>query len=170
MIIVTIDPDGLYKDTPTALFVRNELEFVNSRLKIRDAIRMKKAIKVVVKSRKFGQWYESLKDYSGVKINVVSRTTVLLEELNLSSGLFANFPLNTHEIKELRLIEEARENPPRTSLRTIKDVENWVLSICIDECWSKKGGALTHLSEMASFFLSMEEYVKHPALKMGLLV
>jgi len=164
MITVTIDPNGLWKDTPTALIVKDESQFIESRLKIRDAIQTKKAINIVVKNRKIGRWYESLKDYPNVIINLVSPKTVLSETLNLSSRLSMNLPVNDNEIKELGLIEKARENPPRTSLETIKDIERWILSVYIDECWSKNGGSLTHLSEMASFFLLMKAHVKHPAL------
>ena len=165
MITVTIDPDGLGKDTHTALVVRDEFQFIESRLKIRNAIQMKKDISVVVRNRKIGRWYESLKDYTNVVINFVSSKTVLSEALNLSKRLFINLPVNNYEIKELGLIEKARKNPPRINLRTTKDIECWILSVCIDDCWSKKGGTLTHLSEIASFFLFMKEQVKHPALE-----
>jgi hypothetical protein len=126
---------------------------------------MEKAINIVVKNRRIGQWYESLKDYPNVTIKPVSPKTVLSETLNLSSRLSINLPINDYEIKELGLIEKARENPPRISLGTIKDVEGWVLSVCIDECWGKNGGTLTHLSEITSFFLLMKKRVEHPALK-----
>ena len=167
MIRVTIDPDGLVTDTLTALVVRDELQFIESRLKIRDAIQMKKAISVNVKNRKIGRWYESLKDYPNVIINVISPQNVLLETLNLSgtSRISTNFPVDDYEIKELGLIDKARESPPRTKLETIKDIEGWILSICVDECWGKKGGTLTHLSEMASFFLLVKEHVNYPALE-----
>lgn len=165
MITVTIDPDELAKDTPTALVVRDEFQFVESRLRIRDAIQMKKSISVVVKNRKVGRWYESLKDYPNVIINVLSQKTVLSEALNLSNRLSINLPVNDKEIKELGLIEKARENPPRTGLETTKDIEGWILSVSINECWGKKGGTLTHFSEIASFFLFTKEYVKHPALE-----
>jgi len=165
MIIVTIDPDGLRKDTHSALIVRDESQFIESRLKIRDAIQVKKDISVVVKNRKIGQWYKSLEDYPNVEIRFISPKTVLSETLNLSNRLSINLPINDYEIKELRLIEKARENPPRTSLETTKDIEEWALSVSINECWGKKGGTLTHLSEIASFFLLTKEYVKHPALE-----
>lgn len=165
MITVTIDPDELGKDASAALVVRDEFQFVESRLKTRDAIQMKKSISVVVKNRKIGRWYESLKDYPNVVINVVSSKAVLSEVLNLPNKLSINLPVNDYEIKELGLIEKARENPPRTSLGTIKDVEGWVLSVCVDECWGKNGGTLAHLSEITSFFLLMKKCVEHPALE-----
>lgn len=165
MIIVTIDPDGLRKDTHSALIVRDESQFIESRLKIRDAIQMKKDISVVVKNRKIGQWYKSLEDYPNVEIRFISLKMVLSETLNLSSRLSINLPVNDYEIKELGLIKKARENPPRISLGTTKDIEGWVLSVCIDECWGKNGGTLTHLSEITSFFLLMKKRVEHPALK-----
>lgn len=165
MIKVIIDPDGLGKDIPTALVVRDEVQFVESRLKIRDAIQREEAISVVVKNRKIGRWYESLKDYPNVIINVLSQKTVFSEALNLSNRLSINLPVNDKEIKELGLIEKARENPPRTSLGTIKDIEGWVLSVCIDECWGRTGGTLTHFNEIVSFFLLMKEHVKYPALE-----
>ncbi len=165
MITVTIDPDGLGKDIHTALVVRDEFQFIESRLKIRDAIQMKKSISVVVKNRKIGRWYESLKDYPNVTINIISPKMILSEALNLSNRLSINLPVNDYEIKELGLIEKARENPPQTSLRTLRDIGSWVLSVCIDECWGKNGGTLTHLSEITSFFLPIKEHVKYPALE-----
>jgi hypothetical protein len=167
MITITVDPDGLRKDTRAVLFVRDELEFIESRLRIRDAIQMKKDINVVVKNRKIGRWYESVKNYSDVIINVVSPKKILSEALNIPNegGLFVNFPMNDYQIKELGLIEKARENPPKTSVRTIRDIEGWVLSVSIDECWGKNGGTLTHISEIVSFFLLMKKYVKHHLLE-----
>lgn len=165
MIIVTIDPDRLGKDTQAALIVRDESQFIESRLKIRDAIQMKKDISVVVKNRKIGQWYESLGDYPDVEIRFVSPKTVLAGTLNLSNRPSINLPINDYEIKELGLIEKARENPPKTNLGTTKDVEDWILSVCVAECWGKKEGTLTHFSKIASFFLLTKEYVKHPALE-----
>src|SRR4030043_703146 len=105
MIIVTIDPDGLRKDTHSALIVRDASQFIESRLKIRDAIQMKKDISVVVKNRKIGQWYKSLEDYPNVEIRFISPKTVLSETLNLSNRLSINLPINDYEKKELRLIE-----------------------------------------------------------------
>jgi hypothetical protein len=167
MIKVTIDPDGLATDALAALVVRDELQYIESRLKIRDAIRMKIAINVIVTNRKIGRWYESLKDYPNVTINVISPKTVLLEALNppSTSRLYTNFPVHDREIKELELIDKAKGNPPRRRLETIKDIEGWILSVCVDECWSKSGGTLLHLSEMASFFLLMKEYINHPTLE-----
>jgi len=165
MIKIIIDTYGLSEEMPASLIVRNESQFVDSRLKIREALYKKSDLNVIIKNRKIGGWYESLKDYPNVTINFVSPKTVLSETLNLSSRLSINLPINDYEIKELGLIKKVRENPPRTDLRTIKDIESWVLSVCMDECWGENGGNLTHLSEIASFFLLMKKCVEHPALE-----
>jgi len=165
MIRVIIDLYGLREEILAPLVVMDESQFIDSRIKIRNAIYLGKDLSVIVKNRKIGRWYESLKDYPNVRINHISPKTVLSGTLNLSSRLSINLPIKDYEIKELGLIEKAKENPPRTDLRTNKDIENWVLSVCIDECWGENGGNLTHLSEIASFFLLMKKCVEHPALE-----
>jgi len=165
MIRIILDSYGINKEMPTALVISEESQFIDSRLKIREALHKGRDLNVIVKNKKIGQWYESLRDYPDVMIEVVSLTSVLLKELNLSPNLSINLPVNDHEIKELGLIEKARENPPRTSLETIKDIEGWILSVCIGECWGQKGGTLSHLSEVASFFLHMKKDVSHPTLE-----
>jgi hypothetical protein len=160
-----VDPYGLSEDDPMALVVRAESQFVESRLKIRDVLHKRKDLNVIIKNRKIGRWYESLKDYPDVKIETVSPSSVLSRALNLAGNLSLNLPVNDSEIQELELIERAKENPPRTILGTIKDIESWILSVARGECWSKEGGTLTHLSEIASISLNMREYIKHSALE-----
>jgi hypothetical protein len=165
MIKITLDPYGLSEDDPMALVVRDESQFIESRLKIRDVLHKRKDLNVIIKNRKIGRWYESLKDYPDVKIETVSPSSVLSRALNLAGNLSLNLPINDSEIQELGLIEKAKENSPRTSLGTIKDIESWILSVARGECWSKEGGTLTHLSEIASISLNMREYIKHSALE-----
>ena len=165
MIRITLDPYGLGKGDPMALVVRDESQFIESRLKIRDALHKRKDLNVIIKNRKIGQWYESLKDYPNVKIESVSPSSVLSQELNLLAGLSLNLPVSDQEIKELGLIEKAKKHVPQTRLGTIREIENWVLSVCVGECWGGKGGTLTHLAEIASFFLAGKDYQKHSALE-----
>lgn len=165
MIKIMLDPYGLSKDDPTALVVRDESQFIESRLKIRDILHKRKDLNVIIKDRKIGRWYESLKDYPDVKIETVSPSSVLSQELNLLASLSLNLPVSDQEIKELGLIEKAKKHPPQTRLGTIREIENWVLSVCVGECWGEKGGTLTHLTEIASFFLGEEEYQRHSALE-----
>jgi hypothetical protein len=165
MIKITVDPYGLSKGEPMALVVRDESQFIESRLKIRDTLHKKKDLNVIIKNRKIGRWYESLKNYPDVKIETVSPSSVLSQELNLSASLSLNLSVSDQEIKELGLIEKAKKHPPRTRLGTIREIENWVLSICVGECWGEKGGTLTHLAEVTSFFLQGEEYQRHSALE-----
>jgi len=165
MIKITVDPYELSKVEPIALFVRDESQFIESRLKIRDALHKRKDLNVIIKNRKIGQWYESLKDYSDVEIETVSPRSVLSQELNLLASLSLNLPLSDQEIKELRLIEKAKRYPPQTRLGTIREIENWVISVCIGECWGEKGGTLTHFAKVTSFFLQGREYQRHSALE-----
>lgn len=165
MTKIKIDPYGLNKDDPMALVVRDESQFIESRLKIRDALHKRKDLNVVIKNRKIGQWYESLKDYSDVKIEIISPSSVLSQALKLTNSLSLNLPVNDLEIQELGLNEKAKKRPPQTILATVKDIESWILSVCVGECWGKKGGTLTHLSEMASFFLQGKEPWRHSALE-----
>jgi len=165
MIRITLDPYGLSKGDPMALIVRDESQFIESRLKIRDALHKKKDLNVIIKNKKIRRWYESLKDYQDVKIETVSPSSALSQELNLLDSLSLNLPVSDQEIKELGLIEKAKNHPPQTRLSTIREIENWVLSICVGECWREKGGTLTHLAEIASFFLGGEEYQRHSVLE-----
>lgn len=165
MIRILIDAYGLNKDEPKALVIRDESQFIESRLKIRDAIHKGRDLNIIIKNKKIRKWYKSLKDYSDVKIEIVTPSSVLSQALKLVDSLSLNLPVNDSEIQELELIKKAEIHQPQTRLATRKDIESWVLSVCINECWSKKGGTLTHLSEVTSFFLLIKEYVKHPALE-----
>lgn len=165
MIRIMLDPYGLSKGDPMALVVRDESQFIESRLKIRDALHKRKDLNVIIKNRKIRQWYESLRDYPDVKIETVSPSSVLSQELNLSAILSLNLPVNNPEIQELGLIEKAKKYPPQTRITTRREIENWVLSVCVGECWGEKGGTLTHLAEIASFFLLGEEYRRHSTLE-----
>lgn len=165
MINIKIDPHGLNKDEPNDLVVRNEDQFIKSRLKIKDVLKKGEDLNVIVKNRKIERWYESLREYPDVKIEIISPSSVLSEILNLNAHLSLNLPLNDSEIQELELINKAETERPQTKLAIIKDIEIWVLSVCIDECWGKKGGTLSHLSEMVSFFLTEIEPQTHAALE-----
>jgi|GEM_PF-2586164 len=165
MIRIRVDPYGLSKDDPAALVVRDESQFIESRLKIRDALHRRKDLNVIVKNRKIGRWYESLRDYPNIKIEIVSPSSVLSQALNLSASLSLNLPVNDPEIQELGLIEEANKHPPQTRLGTIREIESWILSVCVCECWGQKEGILTHLAEIASFFLRGEKHQRHSALE-----
>jgi hypothetical protein len=165
MIKITVDPNGLSEETPRALVVRDESQFVDSRLKIRDALHKGKDLNVIIKNRRIGQWYESLRDYPDVKIEIVSPTSVLSRALNLSDTLYLNLPVNDSEIQELGLIEKAKKYPPQTRLVTTEDIETWVLSVCVGKSWGEKGGTLTHLAEIVSFFLHGKEYRMNTALE-----
>lgn len=165
MIRIKVDPYRLSKDDPIALIVEDESQFIESRLKIRDALRKMKDLNVVIKNRKIGQWYESLRDYHDVTVEIVSPRSVLSKALNLATSLSLNLPVNDSEIQELALVQKARKHQPQTRLATVKDIEGWILSVCIGECWGKKEGTLNHLSEMASFFLQGKELQRHSALE-----
>ncbi|GFP36491.1 hypothetical protein HKBW3S44_00174 [Candidatus Hakubella thermalkaliphila] len=164
MISVMVDPYGLSEEIPTVLVVRDESQFIDSRLKIRDALHKGKDLNVIIKNRRIGQWYESLRDYPDVKIEILSPSSVLSRALNLSVSLSLNLSVNDSEIQELGLVEKVEKNLPQTRLVTTRDIESWVLSVCVGECWGEKGGTLTHFAEMASFFLNVKELQKHPAL------
>lgn len=165
MIRIRVDPYGLSKDDPTALIVQDESQFIDSRLKIRDALHEKKDLNVIIKNRKIGRWYESLKDYQDVKMETVSPSSVLSQKLNLLAILSLNLPVSDPEIKELGLIEKAKKYPPQIRLTAVGELENWMLSVCVGKCLAVKGGTLTHLAEIASFFLGRKEYQRHPALR-----
>jgi len=165
MIRIKVDPYGLTEDDPMALVVRDESQFIESRLKIRVTLHKRKDLTVIIKNRKVGQWYKSLRDYLEVKIETVSPSSVLLQELNLSASLSLNLPVSDQEIQELRLIEKAKKYPPQTRLATTREIENWVLSVCVGECYGEKGGTLTHLAETASFFLRGKKNQRHSALE-----
>jgi len=167
MIKITVDPYGLSKDEPTDLVVRNESQFIESRLKIRDALHKGEELNIIIRNRnkKIGQWYESLRDYSDIKIEIVSPSSVLSRALNLPASLSLNLPINDSEIQELGLIKKAETHPPQTRVTTTRRIESWILSICIGECWEEKGGTLTHLAEVTSFFLQGEEYQRYSALE-----
>jgi len=166
MISIKIDPHRLNKDEPTDLIVKEESQFIESRLKIRDALHKEgKKLNVIIKNKRIRQWYESLRDYPNIKIEIVSPSSVLSQALNLPASLYLNLPINDSEIQELELIKKAETHPPQTRLRTVKDIEGWVLSVCIGKCWSKKGGTLSHISEMVSFFLQEKEPQRHSALE-----
>lgn len=165
MIRIKVDPYGLTEDDPMALVVRDESQFIESRLKIRIALHKRKDLNVITKNRKIGQWYKSLRDYLEVKIETVSPSSVLSQELNLSTSLSLNLPVSDQEIQELGLIEKAKKHSPQTRLETTREIENWVLSVCVGECWGEKGGTLTHLAEIASFFLQGEKNQRHSTLE-----
>ena len=165
MIRILIDPYGLNKDEPKTLVVRDESQFIESRLKIRDALHRRKDLNVIVKNRKIGRWYESLRDYPNIKIEIVSPSSILSQALNLSASLSLNLPVNDPEVQELGLIEKAKKHPPQTRLATTREIESWVLSICVGECWGQKEGTLTHLAEIASFFLQGKEHQWHSVLE-----
>lgn len=165
MINIKIDPYGLSKEEPNDLIVREELKFIESRLNIREALRKKKRLNVIIKNSKIGKWYESLKEYSNINIEFVSYGSVLSQLLKFPSSLTLNLPLKDSEIGELGLITKAKAQLDYQKLATSKDLENWILSVCIDECWSKKGGTLSHLSEMVSFFLQGRDRYRHSVLE-----
>jgi len=165
MIRIRVDAYRLCKDDSIALVVEDESQFIENRLKIRDVLHKRKDLNVVIKNRKIGQWYESLRDYPNVTVEIVSPRSVLSKALNLATNLSLNLPLKDPEIQELALIQKAKKHQPQTRLATVKDIQGWILSVCIGECWGKKGGTLSHLSEMASFFLHGEEIPRHSALE-----
>ena len=165
MIRIRIDPYRLSKDDTIALVVDDESQFIENRLKIRDALHKRKDLNVVIKNRKIEQWYKSLRDYPDVKVEIVSPKSVLSKALNFPTSLSLNLPVNDSEIQELALIQKAKKHQPQTRLATVKDIESWMLSVCVGECWGKKGGTLSHLSEMASFFLQGKELQQHSALE-----
>ena len=165
MICIKIDTYSLSKEEHNYLVVRNESQFIESRLKIRDALNKGKELNVIIKNKKISRWYESLRDYSDIKIEIVTPHAVLSKVLKLPSSLSINLPLSDSDIQELGLIKKAETNPPQTRIATVKDMEGWVLSVCIGECWAEKGGTLNHLSKMVSFFLKGKEYERHLTLK-----
>ena len=165
MISIKIDLYSLSKEEHNYLVVRNESQFIESRIKIRNALHEGKELNVIIKNKKISRWYESLRDYTDIKIEIVTPSTVLSKVLKLPTCLTINLPISDSEIQELGLIKKAEAKPPQTRIATVKDMEGWVLSVCIGECWGEKGGTLSHLIKMASFFLQEKEPHRHSALE-----
>lgn len=155
MINIVLDLYGLSSDEMRDIVVEDEQQYVDSRLKIREAIYKGNNLAVVVRNTRLANWYESLKDYSDsiVKVGVISPKSVLVEKLGLPDSLTMSFPLDDSQIIGLNLIEKATTFPPRSRLVTQREMENWVLSVCIDSCWSDSSATLSHLSKLVSFFL-----------------
>lgn len=156
MINIVIDPYDIYSGGMPDIIVEDEQQYIDSRAKIREAIQRRANLTVVVRDNRLARWYESLKDYSDgvVRVSSTSPKSVLAEKLDLSRSLAMSFPLDDSQIMELNLIEKAVTLPPRSPIATQGDVENWVLSVCIDRCWSDSNATMTHLSKLVSFFLS----------------
>ena len=165
MIRILVDPYKLNRGAQKDSIVADESQFVESRLKIRDALHKKKELKVIITNRKIGQWYESLKQYPDVKIEIISPGSILLKELNIEDGLPPGLPVKDSEIQELELIKKAKAHPPQRIIRRTKEIEKWILSVCVDECWGEKGGTVAHLSKIASFFLRSDRDQIHSALE-----
>ena len=165
MIKIKVDPYELSNIDSKAFIVKDESQFIESRLKIRDKLYKRKNLIVIIKNRKIGQWYESLKDYQDVNIENISPSSVLSQELNIQTSQTLNLLIDDSEIMELGLIEKAKKYPPQIRLSTVEDMECWILSVCVDESWGKKEGTLSHLSEIASFFLRNEKYQKNHSLE-----
>jgi hypothetical protein len=138
------------------IVVENEQQYIYSRLRIRKAIHQGNDLRIGVKNRRMANWYESLKDYPDtvVRIKSLSPKSILTEKLELPGSLSLSFPLDDDAIMQLKLIEKAISFPPKSPLVTQKDVENWILSVCIDKCWADSSASLSHLSKLISFFLS----------------
>jgi len=165
MIIIILDPYGLREDYSSDLVVRDESRFIESRLRIRGTLHKGKDLNVIIKNRKIWQWYRSQKDYSDVKMETISPSSVLSQALKLPVSLSLNLPVNDYEIQKLEMIKKAETHRSQTRLVTRKDIESWVLSVYIGKCWGEKGGTLTHLTEIASFFLRGEKYQRHSTLE-----
>ncbi|PIP49238.1 MAG: hypothetical protein COX14_00335 [Chloroflexi bacterium CG23_combo_of_CG06-09_8_20_14_all_45_10] len=165
MIRVIIDLYGVRANQAHDIVVENEPQYIDSRLKIREAILRDNDLVVVVKNKRIGNWYESLKDYSSsaVKVERISPKSILIEELDLPPSLAMSFPLNDNEIIELNLIGKAKTFPPKSRLATPRDVENWILSACIDRCWGEVNPTLTHFFKIVSYFLSGEKEPTSPS-------
>jgi len=165
MTSVIIDLYGLRTNQVQDVIVENGSQYIDSRLKIREGIYRGNDLVVVVKNKRIGNWYESLKDYSDsvVKIEHISPKSILSEELDLPDSLAISFPLNDNEIIGLNLIEKAKTFPPKSRLVTPRDVENWVLSACVDRCWGEMNPTLTHFSKIVSYFLSGEKEPTSPS-------
>lgn len=165
MISIIIDLYGLRTDQSRDIIVENESEYIDSRLRIREAIYGKHDLTVAVKNKRIGNWYESLNDYSDsvVKVEHVSPKSILTKELGLPDSLAMSFPLNDNEIIRLNLIGKAKTFPPRSRLATPRDTENWILSACVDTCWGETNPTLTHFSKIVSYFLSGEKEPTSPS-------
>lgn len=165
MIKVAIDPFQLTDDIRYAFPVEDELQYIESRIRVREAMRSGSDLTVVVRNKKFRNWYESLKDYpdQAVQVEYVSPKSILTEGLHLPKTLSLSLPLDDSEIMELRLIETVKECPPAWRVVTPQDLESWILSACVDECWGQTSASLSHFAELLSYFLSGKEEPNSPS-------
>lgn len=165
MINIVLDFYGLSSGEMQDIVVENEQQYVDSRLKIREASRKGSNLTVVVRNTKIANWYESLKDYSDsiIKVKSLSPKSILVEKLDLESSLSMSVPLSDTEIIELNLLERTATSPPKSRLVTPRDVESWILSACIDKCWGEMNPTLTHFSKVISYFLSGEKEPTSPS-------
>jgi hypothetical protein len=154
VVSVVFDFYGLSEAQDIA--VENEQQYVDSRVRIGEAIHEESDLTVVVRNRRIANWYESLKDYSDsiVKVRSLSPKSMLAEKLGLPGSLSISLPLADGQIMRLNLLEKSTTFPPKSPLVTQRDVENWILSVCIDGCWSDSSTTVDHLSKLVSFFLS----------------
>jgi hypothetical protein len=156
VIHIVLDFFGLSSTEKQDVVVENEQQYIDSRLKIREAIYNRSDLVIVVRSTRIANWYESFREHpdSTVTVKPLSPKSILVEKLALPGSLAMSFPLSDSEIVELNLTEKVRVAPPRSPLVTQRDIENWILAVCIDRCWSDSSASFTHLSKLVSFFLS----------------
>lgn len=169
MIKIIIDTFHKIKDSSNAITVTNEKEYIESRLKIRVAYRKGQDIEVLVRNKRFKDWYGSLlENHSATKEEISPKS--ILAEIILAEGLKNNtllIPFADKEVEELKLIEKAESSPP--ILTSVDGVKNWVLSTSLDRCWGEEGGTFEHIARIASFFLNANRKIDTKSLLRGLI-
>lgn len=165
MIRIYIDPYQLRKEGPTAIVVSNVDQYIDSRLKIREAIDQGIDLVVIVRNRKIANWYGSLAEcpHSMVTIEHILPRTILAGKLHLPKALSMVFPLGDQDIIDRNLIQRAIDFPPQSPLATSGDVEDWLLSACVHPVYTERSGSLDHLSCLMSWMLSEQEHQTLPA-------
>jgi len=165
MIKIIMDTFQKIKDSSNAITVNNEKEYMESRLKIREAYRKGQDIEVLVRNKRFKDWYRSLLENNYATKEEISLKSILAKGLEIKTLLI---PFADEEVEELKLIEKAESSPPTHILTSVDEVKNWVLSTSLDRCWGEEGGTFEHIAKIASYFLSVNRKVDTESLFRGL--
>lgn len=154
------------KDDSSAVIVTNEEEYIVSRLRIREAYRKGLDIEVLVRNKRFKDWYRSLLENNYATKEEISPKSILAKRLEIKTLLI---PFADEEVEELKLIEKAESSPPTHILTSVNEVNKWALSASIDRCFGDEGGTLEHIAKIASYFLSVNRNVGTESLLRGLI-
>jgi len=167
MIKIIIDTFQKIKDSSNAVTVTNEKEYIESRLKIREAYRKGQDIEVLVRNKRFKDWYRSLLENNYATKEEISPKSILAKRLEINTLLI---PFADEEVEELKLIKKAESSPPTYILTSVVDgVKNWILSTSLDRCWGEEGGTFEHIAKLASYFLSVNRNVDTESLLRGII-